>query len=115
MLRVGPITTAIVAFCAGFQCLVPFAAFAEGPEHPEVVWPSKAWPVSTPEEQGMQSGALAALVEAVGGYKQDSLLITRNGKIVLDAYYAPYQPNVTHDLRSVTKSVVSTLMAIGIR
>ena len=81
----------------------------------EAVWPTKAWSVSTPEEQGMQSGTLARLVETVGGYKQDSLLIARHGKIVLDAYYAPYQPNITHDLRSVTKSIVSTLTAIEIK
>ena len=67
------------------------------------------------QEQGMQSGGLARLVETVGGYKQDSLLIARHGKIVLDAYYAPYQPNITHDLRSVTKSIVSTLTAIEIK
>jgi CubicO group peptidase (beta-lactamase class C family) len=34
---------------------------------------------------------------------------------VLDAYYAPYQPDIAHDVRSVTKSVLSTLTAIAIR
>ncbi len=42
-----------------------------------------------PEEQGMQSGMLARLVETVGGHKQDSLLIVRHGRVMLDAYYAP--------------------------
>ena len=48
----------------------------------------------------------------VGAYKQDSVLIVRNGKIVADAYYAPYVAGVRHDLRSVTKSFLST--AVGI-
>jgi CubicO group peptidase (beta-lactamase class C family) len=82
---------------------------------PQVLWPTKSWPVSTPEEQGMDSAGLARLVEAVGGYKQDSLTIIRHGHIVVDAYYAPYVAGISHDLRSVTKSVVSTLTAIEIQ
>ena len=104
-----------IALLGGLQCLIAPAGFAADGESGEAAWPTKAWPISTPEEQGMQSGALARLVETVGKYPQDSLLIVRHGKIVLDAYYAPYQPNVAHDLRSVTKSVVSTLTAIEIR
>jgi len=106
-----------VVFFTGLQCLAASSLIAGTADNQvqEAVWPTKAWPVSTPEEQGMQSGTLARLVETVGGYKQDSLLIVRHGKIVLDAYYAPYQPNITHDLRSVTKSVVSTLTAIEIK
>ena len=91
------------------------AGFAADGESGETAWPTKAWAVSTPEEQGMQSDALARLVETVGKYPQDSLLIVRHGKIVLDAYYTPYQPNIAHDLRSVTKSVVGTLTAIELR
>ncbi|MEH2503656.1 CubicO group peptidase (beta-lactamase class C family) [Bradyrhizobium sp. AZCC 1578] len=115
MLRLRHATA--VVFFTGFQCLVASGLIAGTADNQvqEAVWPTKAWPVSTPEEQGMQSGTLARLVETVGGYKQDSLLIVRHGKIVLDAYYAPYQPNITHDLRSVTKSVVSTLTAIEIK
>jgi CubicO group peptidase (beta-lactamase class C family) len=60
----------------------------------------------------MDSRALARLIDDVGAYKQDSVLIVRNGKIVADAYYAPYVAGVRHDLRSVTKSFLST--AVGI-
>ena len=63
----------------------------------------------------MDSAALAQLVDRVGVYKQDSLLIIRHGKIVVDAYYAPYAPNIRHDLRSVTKSFTGTLTAIELR
>ena len=112
MQRVGIATVVVIALLGGLQCLIAPAGFAADGE--SEAWPTKAWPISTPEEQGMQSGALARLVETVGKYPQDSLLVVRHGKIVLDAYYTPYQPNIAHDLRSVTKSVVSTLTAIEI-
>ncbi len=63
----------------------------------------------------MDSAALARLVDQVGTYKQDSLLVIRHGKIVADAYYAPYAPNIRHDLRSVTKSFIGTLTAIEVK
>lgn len=63
----------------------------------------------------MDSAGLARLVEAVGSYGQDSLTIIRHGRIVVDAYYAPYVAGISHDLRSVTKSVVSTLTAIELQ
>jgi len=108
-------TAIAIALLGGLQCLIAPAGFAADGESGETAWPTKAWAVSTPEEQGMQSDALARLVETVGKYPQDSLLIVRHGKIVLDAYYTPYQPNIAHDLRSVTKSVVGTLTAIELR
>jgi CubicO group peptidase (beta-lactamase class C family) len=82
---------------------------------PKVLWPTKAWQVSTPEEQGMDSASLARLIEAVGSYRQDSLMIIRHGNIVAEAYYAPYVAGISHDLRSVTKSIVSTLTAIELQ
>ena len=63
----------------------------------------------------MDSASLARLVETIGTYKQDNLTIIRHGKIVTDAYYAPYAAGISHDLRSVTKSIVSTLTAIELR
>jgi CubicO group peptidase (beta-lactamase class C family) len=63
----------------------------------------------------MDSASLARLIETVGTYKQDSLMIIRHGRIVAEAYYAPYVTGISHDLRSVTKSVVSTLIAIALQ
>ena len=42
-------------------------------------------------------------------------MIIRHGKIVAEAYYAPYVAGVSHDLRSVTKSITGTLTAIEIK
>jgi hypothetical protein len=82
---------AMTGALAGLQCLVAFSAFAEADQtHPETAWPTTSWMVSTAEEQGLDSGSLARLVETVGARKQDSLLVIRHGKIVAEAYYAPY-------------------------
>jgi CubicO group peptidase (beta-lactamase class C family) len=81
----------------------------------EVIWPTKAWQTSSPGEQGMDSASIAHLVESVGRYNQDSLTIIRHGRIVADVYYAPFVAGIRHDLRSVTKSVVSTLTAIELQ
>ena len=81
----------------------------------ETPWPTASWQTSTPEEQGLSSGALADLIDTVGTRMQDSLLIVRHGRIVAEAYYAPYRSGIPHELRSVTKSVIGTLTAIEVR
>jgi CubicO group peptidase (beta-lactamase class C family) len=105
---------AVAALVAGFFCSAP-AHGTDTQGSQEVPWPTKSWPVSTPEEQGMDSASLARLIESIGTYKQDSFMIVRHGKIVADAYYAPYIAGISHDLRSVTKSVVGTLTAIQLQ
>ena len=78
----------------------------------ETVWPMPDWQTSTPEAEGMDSAALAKLI-AFGKTKSfDSFLIVRHGRIVLDAYYAPYSADVPHVINSATKAVVSSLIAM---
>jgi CubicO group peptidase (beta-lactamase class C family) len=43
-----------------------------------------------------------------------SLLIVRNGYVVLDAYFYPFQEGQVHDMASTTKSITSTLVGIAI-
>jgi CubicO group peptidase (beta-lactamase class C family) len=108
---VGLLLTAFYLSAGSIAC----AGEPGTPTASETIWPTQSWPVSTPEEQGMDSAGLARLVETVGGSRQDSLMIIRHGKIIADAYYAPYAAGITHDLRSVTKSIVSTLTAIELK
>ena len=111
-------TAAMAALVIGFQCFAGCNASAGETDNQapaEILWPTKSWQVSTPEEQGMDSASLARLIETVGTYRQDSLMIIRHGKIVAEAYYAPYVAGISHDLRSVTKSVVGTLTAIQLQ
>jgi CubicO group peptidase (beta-lactamase class C family) len=90
------------------------------PEAPEAVplpgyWPTDEWRTSTPEEQGFDSAALAKGLQQLrdDGIAIDSLLIIRNGDIILDAYFAPYDGTFAHDMASVTKSITTTLIAIA--
>jgi CubicO group peptidase (beta-lactamase class C family) len=110
--------TMLAALLAAVQCLVALPALAGAPDvqgSAETTWPTKSWAISTPEEQGLDSAGLARLIEIVGTHRQDSLTIVRHGKIVADVYYAPYVRGVSHDLRSVTKSITGTLTAIALR
>jgi CubicO group peptidase (beta-lactamase class C family) len=78
-------------------------------------WPTRGWATSSPEEQGMSSERLARLVEFGAVNDMDSVLVTRHGRIVLEATYAPFRAGLKHHIYSSTKSVVSTLvgMALG--
>jgi CubicO group peptidase (beta-lactamase class C family) len=114
MRPVGRITAALIAAHC-FAVFSSLAAAADCPSSSQIPWPTKDWELSTPEAQGMDSADLAQLVDFVGIYKQDSLLIIRHGKIVTDAYYAPYAPNIRHDLRSVTKSFIGTLTGVEVQ
>ena len=79
------------------------------------LWPTRGWAASSPEEQGMSSERLARLVDFGAGNDMDSVLVTRHGRIVLEAAYAPFQAGLRHNVYSTTKSVTSTLvgMAVG--
>ena len=81
----------------------------------ETVWPTRQWQTSTPEAQGIDSAALAGLIDYGTTRRFDSLLIVRHGRIVLDAYYAPYTAEIPHVANSTTKAVIGTLTAIAIK
>ncbi len=78
-------------------------------------WPTNSWRTSTPEEQGFDSAKLAQGLRSLREKQQniDSLMLIRNGYVVLDAYFSPYDGTFPHDLASVTKSVTTTLIAIA--
>jgi CubicO group peptidase (beta-lactamase class C family) len=60
----------------------------------------------------MDSAALSKLVAFGATRGLDSLLLVRHGKIVLDAYYAPYTADIPHTINSSTKAVIATLTAM---
>ena len=76
-------------------------------------WPTQQWQTSTPEEQGMDSMALVNLLDFGKTRSLDSLLLVRHGRIVLDAYYAPYTSDIPHRINSSTKAVIGTLVAMA--
>lgn len=79
-------------------------------------WPTKEWRSSTPELQGVDSAKLADALTAIKQHdiRIHSLLLVRNGYVILDAYFFPFDRDNLHDLASVTKSVTSTLVGIAI-
>ncbi len=68
-----------------------------------------------PEEQGFDSGKLADELQALkkGNVAIDSLLIIRNGRVLLDATFSPYDDSIPHKRASVTKSIMTTLIGIA--
>lgn len=72
-----------------------------------------AWQRAAPEDEGMDSRALAALVEYGSAQRMDSLVVVRNGRIVTEAYYAPFKAGMKHRVNSVTKGVVAALAGIA--
>jgi CubicO group peptidase (beta-lactamase class C family) len=102
----------MIASCAGTP---PPPPPAPPPPKPVAFWPTQGWQRSTPEAQGIDSNWLAYAMETIR-YRHlpvHSLLIERHGSIVLDAYFQPFADNQLHDVASVTKSVISTLVGIA--
>ncbi|OOG39826.1 serine hydrolase [Polaromonas sp. A23] len=94
---------------AALLCTQPGAQVQPGP------WPTQQWTTATPEELGMDSRALAALVDFGAAGDMDSLVVTRHGRIVAEAYYAPFKPGMRHRINSATKGVVGALTGIAIQ
>jgi CubicO group peptidase (beta-lactamase class C family) len=107
--------------------LVPVAVLAllalvliprlRGPEQvpTPTYWPTEGWRSSTPEEQGFDSARLAEELQAIrqNGTQVHSILGIRNGSVFLDAYFYPYDGSTYHDVASVTKSLITTLIGIA--
>jgi len=81
-------------------------------------WPTQEWKTSAPEEQGMDSGLLAEMFDemnkVVSTYRIHSLLIIRNGYIVVEAYYPGHSKDSLYKIYSSTKSVTSALFGIAL-
>jgi CubicO group peptidase (beta-lactamase class C family) len=79
-------------------------------------WPGERWRTATPEQQGLDSQALASAIDQVlqKHLGVHSLLVIRHGYAVLDAYFYPYNSTTQHDLASVTKSITSALTGIAV-
>jgi CubicO group peptidase (beta-lactamase class C family) len=81
----------------------------------DVYFPTAEWRTSTPEEQGMDSAALAEYIEKILKLTNlDSLMIVRNGYVVAEVYWHPFTKDLKHELQSVSKSVTSALVGIAI-
>ena len=79
-------------------------------------WPTTGWRTSTPEQQGVNSqGLLNALQHAQdAGINLRSIMVIRNGYVVLEAYNQPFTAEHKFGVYSVTKSVTGALTGIAV-
>src|SRR5438105_1817263 len=80
-------------------------------------WPTHGWRNATPEQQGIDSDKLREALDYAQQRELNihSMLIVRNGYLVLEAYFYPYNEKDVHDVASVTKAITSTLVGIAIQ
>jgi CubicO group peptidase (beta-lactamase class C family) len=115
MKRIKPIPALVVMILLA-GCLATSPAATPTQKVDEEYWPTQDWQSSTPEAQGMDSGKLAEMFENIdkGDLRLHSLLIVRNGRLVTEAYWHPYGPEVRHSIESNTKSIIGTLIGIAL-
>jgi CubicO group peptidase (beta-lactamase class C family) len=96
--------------------ILPLATLCAGLYAQAVYFPAAQWRTATPESQGIDSTALAAVISQVPEKHLGvhSLLVIRHGYVVADAYFFPYATGTLHDLASVTKTVTSTLTGVAV-
>jgi CubicO group peptidase (beta-lactamase class C family) len=82
-----------------------------------VYWPTEGWRTASPEEVGIDSGMLEDMLTIIreGERGVDSVLVVKDGYLVMDEYFEPFAKGERHKVYSCTKSVVSTLVGIAIK
>ena len=94
-----------------FDAFISSYAYASG-----INYPTHEWQMSAPEEQGMHSKTILAMMEFIKEkeYNIHSVTLVRNGSLVLDSYLYPFKNDKKHEMHSATKSVTSALIGIAI-
>ena len=107
--KVLPLLVLILAFVVLWSC------GGVGEDKPDY-WPTQDWRTASPESQGMDSAVLLNMLDVIWqeDMKIDSVLVIRNGYIVLDAYSYPRDEADRHNIYSCSKSVTSALVGIAI-
>jgi CubicO group peptidase (beta-lactamase class C family) len=79
-------------------------------------WPTSGWRTAAPAAQGMDPAVLDDLDTKAPAYHSQvrSLLVVRHGYLVYERYWQGFAASDGHDVRSVTKSVVSALVGIAL-
>lgn len=88
--------------------------FPQKPAFPEEVPYEQPFERDTPESQGISSARIAQMLHALGEERTlhlHSVMILKNGRVIGETGFYPYQKELWHATYSMAKSVVS--MAIG--
>jgi CubicO group peptidase (beta-lactamase class C family) len=70
-------------------------------------------PRSTPEEQGVSAAAINVFLDSIAksDHEFQSFMLVRHGKVIAEAWWNPYRPDLKHTLYSLSKSFTAT--AVG--
>lgn len=73
-------------------------------------------PRSTPEAEGISSAAIQKFIESYKKEKHElhSIMIIRHGKVISEAWWSPYAPELKHSMYSVSKSWTSTAVGFAV-
>jgi CubicO group peptidase (beta-lactamase class C family) len=81
-------------------------------------WPTESWPRGSLVEQGIDGKRVGKLVATIRENREirniHSLLIVRNGRLVLEEYFGEHDVDELHEQQSVSKSFTSALVGIAI-
>ena len=79
-------------------------------------WPTDSWQYATFEEVGINEDRIVEMFEYIddNNYAIDSVLIIKDGYLVVEEYLSYYYSETLHPVYSVTKSFTSTLIGIAI-
>ena len=110
MRRYSLLITAAASFWLTASC-------ADPPTGPEPIGDLAAeWQISDPAAEGLDAGTIRSAVEKARTLPRLlSLLVVRNGSLVVEEYFHGNHADSLNDVRSVTKSVVSTLVGAAAR
>jgi CubicO group peptidase (beta-lactamase class C family) len=95
---------------------VPGAAISAEPDTPPTAT-SFEWERSTPERQGIDSEILLRSIRRIRDEDLDirSLILIRNDHVILELYVHPYTRDTVHNVKSVSKSILSAVVGIALR
>lgn len=80
-------------------------------------WPIPDWPTTTPADQGLDPTPLDDLVKRIRSGEIaniHSLLLVRNGWLVLESYFNGHDADELHEMQSVSKSFTSAAIGLAI-
>ncbi|MBN1980580.1 MAG: serine hydrolase [Chitinivibrionales bacterium] len=78
---------------------------------------SSYWEKSAPESQGMDSKTLSRMIQSISQENAPvhSCMVIRNDHCLVEASAYPYQDTTLHNVKSVSKSILSALVGIALQ
>ncbi len=111
--RSGSLLVAVAAWFAAGACAEE--TVVPGPDGLVEIDVAQPWTTATVADVGGSPAMVERGVDrARANHRMRSLLVARNGRLVVEEYFGGARANTLHDVRSVTKSVVSALTGIAL-